>query len=201
MPLLTLQSAKGYGFGKIQSSAEPGSFYSIATYTVGTGSSTASITFSSIPSDYKHLQLRGLVRNVRSGEQGGELFYYVNNNRTAASWGHYTMSADGSGSVGTVNNPYSGGGIYAIRTTASAADSRNYSAFQIDIYNYTNTNHVALSRHYSAFLSGDNNNTNTLEIIDGYLGVTNAVSSIKFELAYGTAIDQHSTFALYGIKG
>ena len=43
----------------------PSNYYSIATATVTSGG-TASITFSSIPSTYTHLQLRGFVRMNRA---------------------------------------------------------------------------------------------------------------------------------------
>jgi len=57
MPLLTTQSAKGYGFGKLDSSSIPAAlsgFVGIDSYTFA-NSSLNTITFSNFSPDYKHL--------------------------------------------------------------------------------------------------------------------------------------------------
>ena len=54
-------------------------YESIATQTVGAGG-VASVTFSSIPSTYKHLQLRIMSRADRSGAALTNLFIQINGN-------------------------------------------------------------------------------------------------------------------------
>ena len=59
------------------------SYESIATVTVGAGGSS-SISFTSIPSTYKHLQLRGIINSTKSGASGADsLELTMNNDATA----------------------------------------------------------------------------------------------------------------------
>ena len=62
-PILeSIGSVKGFGWGALVAG---GSYESIQTVTVGAGGS-ASVTFSSIPATYKHLQIRGILRSSYS---------------------------------------------------------------------------------------------------------------------------------------
>lgn len=57
MPLLTTQSAKGYGFSNLVAApVAAGDYVSLASTVLG--SSTNTYTFNSIPTGYKHLELR-----------------------------------------------------------------------------------------------------------------------------------------------
>jgi hypothetical protein len=75
--------------------APAGAFESIAT-AVGTGSNTT-ITFSSIPATFKHLQVRMLAKDTHNG--GGALVRYtplVINGDTGANYTRHNINGDGS---------------------------------------------------------------------------------------------------------
>ena len=174
-------------------------FVSIATQTV-VGSSTSSITFSSIPNSYKHLQIRVLARGNLSNYYDAVSFRYNGDN--GANYFRHTILADG------VNVPQSYG--YANETKAfmgyipgANANGNLYGPATIDILDYTNT-----SKYKTAFAKyGANNNTAGSA---GYLytGITScawantsAINSINMFIDAGTFFAAGSTFALYGIQG
>jgi hypothetical protein len=77
----------------------PSSFESIATAT-GTGSS-ATITFSSIPSTYQHLQIRGIARATSGGEtEPIDLRLYFNG-LTTGIYSSHALYGNGSSAAAT----------------------------------------------------------------------------------------------------
>ena len=176
---LTTPSAKG-AFVSIA----PASFESIATVTVGSGGS-ASITFSSIPATYTHLQIRSANRGGSSGNVrfNGD----TGNNYTR----HYLEGNGTSGVSGSgTSQPYID--IFGNTTTASIVAINI-----IDIFDYANTNKYKTVRN----LSGIDENGSGYVGIQGGLWMSNsAISSITLTSAGGN-FAQYSSVALYGIKG
>ena len=82
------------------------SFESIATVTVGSGGSS-SISFSSIPSTYKHLQVRCIARSSRTQNSGYGVIRF--NSDTGTNYSYHSLAGDGASAsaygVGTVNYP------------------------------------------------------------------------------------------------
>jgi hypothetical protein len=172
-------------------------FDSIQTVTVGVGGA-ASVTFSSIPATYSHLQIRALSRGTNASyyiestiqfnsDTGSN--YYANHqllgNGSAAS-----ASADSTGTY--VSGPYS----IADSTAASM-----YSATVLDILDYANTNKYKTVR----MLNGSDNNANAgqasyIILRSGLWKSTSAISSNVVAPSSGNW-KQYSSFALYGIKG
>ena len=74
--------------------APAGDYDSIATVTVGAGGS-ASITFSSIPSTYKHLQIRLFGRTTAANVQSYAKLEF-NSDTTGANYYSHYIQADGS---------------------------------------------------------------------------------------------------------
>ena len=66
--------AKAYGWGSF---AAVGDFESIATVTVN-GTSQNSITFSSIPATYTHLQIRTIAKDNQSAHTDDGIYMYLN---------------------------------------------------------------------------------------------------------------------------
>jgi hypothetical protein len=176
--------------------AAGGSFESIATTTVGVGGA-ASITFSSIPSGYKHLQIRGIAR-----DNVGAYFsdFYMTFNGVATNYkDHYVEG------IGTTTQAGSYGYTTVIEVgnmVGATAISGQFGAYVIDILDYSNTTKNKTTRS----LSGWDNNGNgsakqagTITLSSGLWMDTSAVSSINLR-SNGT-IQQYSSFALYGIKG
>lgn len=82
--------------------ASPTSYESIATVTVGAGGSS-SISFSSIPSTYKHLQLRGIVRttDTSAAASDGNYIGIRFNGDTGANYVAHNLYGNGGSAVAT----------------------------------------------------------------------------------------------------
>lgn len=194
MPLLTTQSAKGYGFGKFESAAPagPNSYESIATSVI-TGN-TASVTFSSIPSTYKILQIRYFARFTLTTDTGSPSFQLngdTNNNYTFKQLYSTSSAAGGGGS--TSQSRMSGAQIIS-----DAKSANMFSGGYIDIHDYAST-----SKAKSIFSLGgwDSNGDGLWNMRSGVWTSTSAVTSITFFPTVSGDFKQYSHFALYGIKG
>ena len=166
---------------------------SIQTVTVS-GSSTFSVSFTSIPSTYTHLQIRGIGAYARTAAfPGGTVWTF--NNDTAANYsshslyGYNSIASTGSG-VGA-----SSLGLSDVGTINSSV--QYWSPTVIDILDYANTNKYKTARAFS----GMDNGTVTGEI-DFYSGNWRSTSAITtITMTVGTYnLVAGTTYALYGIK-
>jgi hypothetical protein len=166
---------------------EPGDYESIATVTVGAGG-TSSVTFSSIPSTYQHLQMRGIFRPI------GASWIIANfNGDNAGNYSMHDLRGNGSSASGGVAiEPY----VYFILGGTTA--SNTFAAGVIDILDYANTNKFKTLRSLSGI---DTNGGGNIDLTSGSWRNTAAISSIVLTLNSGTNIPEYSQFALYGIKG
>jgi hypothetical protein len=178
------------------------SFESIQTVTVGVGGAS-SITFSSIPSTYTHLQIRAIASSDRTG-------YVVNNYKmtfnsdTASNYrshfitgGYLTTPEVGASSSGPE------GFIYMPTGTTSAA-SNVFAGMIIDILDYANSNKYKVSKNLMGYdvngTSGTGSYGGTISLTSGLWQSTSAISSITIA-PEGFNWIRYSSFALYGIKG
>jgi len=168
------------------------SYESIATVTVGAGGST-SISFSSIPSTFKHLQIRAITRDTDTGGFG--LTTTMNfNGDTGANYSWHWLY--GNGSSAAANSGSSATTTALGWTTGTAGTANTYAATVIDILDYADTNKYKTNR----LLYGiDLNGSGGVWLSSGAWRSTSAVNSIT--LNQTTKFAQYSSFALYGIKG
>lgn len=171
------------------------SFESIATVTVGSGGAST-ITFSSIPSTYTHLQVRYLARTNRTSSDTDAVKMTFNSD-TGANYSNHQLYGLATGTVGA----YGGANeslIYVERETSDGAASSIFGVGVIDILDYANTNKYKTAR----ILAGcDLNNTSgQIHFDSGSWRSTNAITSINFTPNTGSGFVQYSSFALYGIK-
>ena len=169
-------------------SAVTGDFESIATTVVGAGGQ-ATITFSSIPSTYKHLQIRGIVRTTTTTQDF--LVYKPNNANLSAR--HYLDGNGSTASSGGSTSVFDFGQIPKSNDTASA-----FSVFVMDLLDYTNTSKFKTVRHLAGY---DLNGSGQVILASGYYASTTAVTSFVVTTYNSTNFAQYSSFALYGIKG
>jgi hypothetical protein len=164
------------------------SYESIATTTVGIGGVT-SVTFSSIPSTYTHLQ----VRVIANAPIGVDLIKMRTNSNTT-NYGLHWLT--GNGSSASSSSATSASAIYVADVATS---SNQFSASVIDILDYTNTNKYKVIRSLAGY---DSNGSGSIRLWSGanYSDLT-AVTSLTFLLDSGLSFAQYSSFALYGIKG
>lgn len=195
MPLLTTQSAKSFGWS--QSSIIASDWEWIATGN-GTGSSD-SITFSSIPTTYKHLQIRGVANAAYGSADNGALGIRFNGD-TGANYTRQGFGGSLSGITGTISQYYLTGTSFAQCGEGVYLDvnGSKMGTNIIDILDYRDTNKYKTVRGISGVL------VSTTRGFVGYHGSmwynTAAVTSITVfqqNASFGTA----TKFALYGLKG
>jgi hypothetical protein len=172
--------------------ADPGAFVPIATTTLAT--STATVTFSSIPSTYTHLQIR--ISAQTTGTAYGRLSF--NSDTTNANYRSHELVGNGT-AASSVAYAQSYGGVLINatggwgNTSGSAA-----SATIIDILDYADTNKNKTTRTLAGL---DNNGSDrTVEFQSGLWLSTSAISTIALTLS-ANAFASLSSFTLYGIKG
>lgn len=105
------------------------SFESIATVTVGSGGSS-SVTFSSIPSTYTHLQIRGILRDQRATYgNSGPLVQF--NSDTGSNYSWHDIYGDGSSAVarGSANTVDMG----SVGGAGGGAPANDFGALIIDV--------------------------------------------------------------------
>lgn len=182
--------------GIIASSQQSGfistsSYESIATTTVGSGGAST-ITFSSIPSTYKHLQLRGIGRSTDGNAGGNSVSVSLNSNTTYRS--HY-LYGEGSGTpasgTDTIRN-------YIARVPSPSEPANVFGAFVCDILDYTDTNKFKTGRSLFGF---DASGSGSMYFSSFLYQQTTAVSSLTITIYGGFTFAQYSQIALYGIKG
>ncbi len=165
--------------------------------TIPVTSATPSITFSSIPSTYKHLQIRGLVRSDRSGQTQDILGIRLNGDTTTTNYAAHWLQGDGSSAAGSSTI---GGYAYAWNGYAPAANSTsgNYGVMVLDILDYSDTNKNKVTR----MLGGnDQNGSGVAHLWSTLWAQTSAVNSVTILPVFGSNLAAGTTLALYGIKG
>lgn len=180
--------------------APSGAYDSIATTTVGAGGAST-ITFSSIPSTYTHLQIRSINRNTR-GLSGmvATLAMSFNSDVTAGNYYRHRLEGDGSTAYAGANAGNGTNGFYFADSMGDGSTSGMFSGFVTDILDYRSTNKNKTVR---TLFGGDNNSTGgTIGINSGLWSKTpEAITSITIVVNGGYNFTQYSSFALYGIKG
>lgn len=171
----------------------PPAFESIATAT-GTGSSST-ITFSSIPSTYQHLQIRAIMRSTEASANTN--VYLRTNNDSGTNYVHHRILGDGSSVAAFANTSQTQ--IFIGGAPAASTASNILSVAIIDVHDYASTSKYKTVR---VFFGRNSNNQYTENIIlsSGLWMSTSAIDSLQFNLSNPNFSTQTS-IALYGIKG
>lgn len=164
------------------------SYESIATAT-GTGSS-GTISFTSIPSTYRHLQIRA-ISLVATTDQ---ILYMTFNSDTGSNYASHLFSGNGVGGgaaygLSSQTSMRIFGQTYGLGTTAPTATVT-------DVLDYANTNKYKTMRSLGGT---DRNGTGEIQLASGLWMNTTAISSIQ--LTTTANFTTTTKFALYGIKG
>jgi hypothetical protein len=165
------------------------SYSSIATQTVGSGGAS-SITFSSIPSTYTHLQVRLFGRQSSGGFDQAHIQF---NSDTSNNYATHNLNGNGS-SAGTGYTTSTN----KISVSAISGSNQNANVFcgsVIDILDYANVNKNKTTRALSGV---DNNGDGYVWFVSGVWMNSAAVNTIT--LICGANFVQYTTAALYGIK-
>lgn len=185
---MTLQTFTLGTFAQQGVSGAVSDFDSIATVTVGSGGAST-VTFSTIPGTYSHLQIRYLAR-----VSSGNIFYARFNSDSGSNYPYHRLS--GNGASVTAYGTSATNKIDDIFLTTNTTDV--FGVGVIDLLDYTNTNKYKTLRSFTGY---SNNSIGQVISGSGLWMSTSAVTSIEFTPTTSLAtFAQYSHFALYGIK-
>jgi len=166
------------------------SYESIATVLVGSGGQ-GSITFSSIPSTFKHLQLRltatGSTNTVVQGR--------FNSDSTFSNYRTHWLAGNGSSASASTRQESAWAGIFTGYVSTSSVAGCSVT----DILDYTNTNKNTTVR---SLIGWENNSSGDLYFASSLWLNTAAVTSLEiFPYDKTSNFSQYTHAALYGIRG
>lgn len=168
------------------------SYESISTVTVGAGG-TSTVSFTSIPSTYQHLQIRAIARG-NIGAAGDRYIEMNLNSDTASNYSYHELY--GTGTAVTATGGVSQPSIYSAHYDSNGDTANAYGALVIDILDYKDTNKYKTIRSLSGW---DANGSGRIYFNSGNWRSTSAITRI--DLAGSADFAQYSQFELYGVKG
>jgi hypothetical protein len=167
----------------------PTSYESIATATP----SGSDVTFSSIPQEYKHLQIRAIAKTTRN-DAAVDTMYFRFNGDTGSNYNVHTFSSNGSS---VESSSYPGTTIWGTWSLTDAQSQANtFAPVVFDIIDYSDTNKFKTTKSLGG---SDRNGAGGTGQFSGLWRNTAAITSIRI-FAEGNFVSG-SHFALYGIKG
>jgi hypothetical protein len=177
-----------------------GSFDSIATV-VTTAGQTA-VTFNSIPSTYRHLQVRGIARANESNPGDGSGIYMRFNGDGGSNYFYnrqYFVKgvANNSGAAdGSFSSPYADCGII----TSASQPASIYGSLVVDIYDYAVAGKRRVASSNGGFCTTSGSTNQYTHISSLSWADTTAINTVALIVGTGS-FAANSTFALYGVKG
>jgi hypothetical protein len=168
--------------------ADKSSYNSIATAS-GTGGSSE-IIFSSIPSSYKHLQVR--VVSLSTGTPDW-ISLRINGDTNTSNYRMHHFYGDGSSALAQAIQ----GGTYTPIQLMIGGSTTQPSISVMDFIDYANTNK---NKTMKALHGWDTNGSGSIRVESILWQNTAAINELRF-LLYSTFFNSNTRIALYGIKG
>lgn len=175
-------------------------YESIATVTVGSGG-TSTITFSSIPATYTHLQIRAYCKTARTTYSISELKMTFNGD-TGNNYAIHYLTNTGNTSTVYSSNATSQARIQLIGFGTSL--NNQFGSATVDILDYTSTSKYKTAKVLSGVITdvaGAGSYYGHVGITSGLWQSTSAITSISFTPEDPVNFSEYTKFALYGIKG
>jgi hypothetical protein len=167
-----------------------GSYESIETYIVGSGGQS-SVTFSSIPATFTHLQIRSISRDARA--YYGSPMDLTFNGSGATAYARHRLAGDGSSATSGADTSQT-----YMRLEGGGNTANTFNASIIDILDYTSTNKNKTVRQLAGI---DANGSGDVTLVSGLWYATPAAITSITLTPFSSPFAQYSHFALYGIKG
>ena len=172
--------------------AAGGDFESIATVTAG-GGGMANATFTSIPSTFQHLQVRGLVRGTHT-TTSLNVSLRINSDSSSV-YTQHSLYGDGASALAfgtTSQSRASFGWMPGANASASI-----FGAFVIDILDYASPSKTRVTR---SIAGEDRNGSGLVAVSSNMWGeYTSPVTTVTI-LPFSFSFAEYSTISLYGLK-
>ena len=186
---LTTPSAKGAFVYPIDA------YESIETVTLTGTQST--VSFTSIPTTFKHLQVRWIGRGSFNGLSAGQKVNF--NSDTGNNYSGHLWRGDGTTDFADQGSTIPAANFLP-RIACATSQANIFGAFIMDILDYSNTN-----KYKTVTCIGGNDQSNTGEqdtrVASQVWRSNSAITSMVFQPTDGGGYVQYTKFALYGIKG
>jgi hypothetical protein len=175
-----------------------GSFAPVATSYESIASASpngaSTVSFSSIPSTYKHLQIRYIAKTNTTSTSAQDLRVSFNDDGGNPSFTYHYLR--GNGTTVAANGYYDTG--YATLVEGAAGGTATASAVGvIDIIDYQSS---SKNKTVRSFFGEDQNGSGFVNLSSGLWRSTNAITKITIQPDVNT-FAAGTTIALYGIKG
>ena len=160
-------------------------------------SAASSVTFTGIPQNYTHLQIRAIGRSTNASA-ADQVLLQMNGDTSSADYAFHQIYGNGTSAAADGYGTGTLGGVSpAIRLTGASATSGIFGVTVIDILDYTNTNKYKTVRTLNGY---DSNGSGEVHFVSGLWLSTSAITSLNFIIQAGGNFAQYTSFALYGVK-
>jgi hypothetical protein len=168
-------------------------YESIAT--VNGNGSASTLSFTSIPSTYSHLQIRGIGRDGRAVTI--DTGYITLNSTSTTTYASHLVGGNGTIAYAGANSASAPINTSAFLIAGASAGANMFSAVIIDVLDYANTNKAKTMR---TLTGSEQNGIGAIWLASTLWTGTSAISQIDLSTGTITAWATGTTFALYGIK-
>lgn len=159
-------------------------------------SDTATVTFSSIPGTYKHLQVRINSKSARTSTPLTPIYVTINSD-TGSNYARHLLYGDGT-TAGTGANASTTSMYLGYEATSeSTVNANTFGVSIIDFHDYASTSKYKTIR---SLCGADTNGNGQIRLTSGLWMSTSAITSISFSDTVDN-FKSGSTFALYGFTG
>jgi len=183
--------------GFLASSGGAAGSYELIQSSILTSTAT-SVTFSSIPQDYKHLQLR-VVSKTGGTSNNFENWLATYNNVSTSNQSAHFLFGDGSNVYSSAITNWDQQFVGVTATSSSTTFNANeFATSIIDVLDYSSTTKNKTTRSFTGVTGGTSGKR--VALYSSLLQSTTAITSIRLDASsVNWAIG--SRFSLYGIKG
>ena len=167
-----------------------GAYDSLSTVTLS--AATASVTFAGIPTGYKHLQIRYIVRSTQASTETG-----INarlNSDTGSNYAWHYLFGDGASVAASAGATQTS--LNLVNVTGASATASAFAVGVLDVLDYANTSKYKTLRLLQGW---DGNGNGRINFSSGLWMSTSANNAIEFYPSSGNWA-QYSSFTLYGVK-
>jgi hypothetical protein len=178
-------SARGY---RNFAAAVLGAYESIAS---ASGDGTSTITFSSIPQTYKHLQVRMWLQTNNTTATA----FLRANGISSSVYAYHSLEGNGATVTAAGSATQTSAVLFNIQDNATASGN----VYIVDIHDYTSTTNNKTIRSFGGI---DLNGSGNVSLKSALYQQTTAITSLTFDAsATGAGFGGTARIALYGIKG
>ena len=171
----------------------------ISSETITASGSISSVTFSSIASTYKHLEVRVYINATR-----GLMFLRMNSDTTASNYYSIYHTLSHPTNISTTGDFGFGydtaeAGVYLLATASNSGT--NFQGFKLTLPDYANTTRWKQVARTAAILNGGANQGDIYVMeTNARWKSTSAITSLTFTPGTGYTFNDGTVFSLYGVK-